>query len=323
MSEKTLLFIAVIVYAANYMLATLNFGLLPPVSLVGMTCAVLSIVVLSRDDALNKTTSLMLQMIATADFLNILFSLLGSYLTLMLDGYYAVFHMFDYLQAISFSASVWFEVLLTMERFLVIRYPLSVTWLGSLRHMRAAITSVWMIAILFNIPKLFEKLDFHRKSKYYRPFPLYYDLVFVIVYENTLASIVNFYLPITLLAFLTQGLVASLRQSQEDQLKLTNKSEEALMKMSSKLHRTTVTLVSIVVLFLICQLPLIAVSFIHLVWVASSPSWIKFVTGVMHPALKKVAVFMVILHSTLNFFILCLTGKRYRHSVKTACSCNH
>jgi hypothetical protein len=69
--------------AAKTAQTVISVYLIPIVAGIGLVCNVLSIAVLSRDDTMNAETSLLLRMLAAADFLNILFSLLWSILILV------------------------------------------------------------------------------------------------------------------------------------------------------------------------------------------------------------------------------------------------
>jgi Co/Zn/Cd efflux system component len=48
--------------------------LIPVIALIGLVSNLVSIILLLRDDTMNKSTSLLLRMLALADFINILFA---------------------------------------------------------------------------------------------------------------------------------------------------------------------------------------------------------------------------------------------------------
>jgi 7 transmembrane receptor (rhodopsin family) len=306
----------------------------PPVTAVAVVCNVLTIVVLSRDDTMIRTTSLLLRMLAVADLLNVLFTCLlfpleGNLLLLPLNTEFIMLFMkINYEismpgQSIACTASAWFQVLITWERYVAVCFPMHVSRLATASRVRASAVIVWLSAALANSP-LFAEQFANVPPPPDRP---YYDILYsnpyyIIVYKIAFRSAVNTLLPFALLTFFTVRIVSSMQESFQDQLTLNKVNVDKLKKLSSKQKRTTVTLVLIVVIFLVLDSPIIvkfaldAYQFTNF----TLSVYLQRLSVTVGTSVRSLAYLLLTVKSMLNFFIFCLTGVRYRKILREACT---
>ncbi len=323
------------------MKTSVQLYLTPPVAVVGMVCNVLSIAVLSRDTTMASTTSLILKILATADFLNIALTTILTSLSDIQNATYlyivkpVLFAVCLPLQSTAFTASVWLEVLLTFERYLAVCYPMHVGNMSTQPRVRRAIISVWIFAVLFNISRGFETLQISEVrdkngtvtnvlffSKGISEIRGYHIAYIIVAYP-----IVTLFLPIGLLVFFTTRILRQLNQSYKEKLAMMTSSdqEERAKAISSKQRRTTAILVSVVIIFLLSQV----LTFVHFIYSVNASTFpvsrrqdIRLeIINKTDIGLTSLAYFSTIVKSTLNFFIFCLTGKKYRHLLKEAFHC--
>lgn len=318
---------------------TLGTYLIPTAVLVGIVCNVLTIIVLSRDDIMVRTTSLLLKMLATADLLNILFILLQTSLleNLRLSLIYIYFDIrttiftgiFRSLQFTAFTASTWFEVLITAERYVAVCYPLHVSRYVSLPRVRAAVAVIWLLAILFNTLFLFDNFINVISNDFSNEF-IYRSLAtnpyYIVVYKVTLRSVVNTFLPFALLTFFTVRILTKLSESLEETLLLSQNSAKDIKMKLLKHRRTTVTLTIIVIVFVVLDVPIIlsnVIDAINYKWRSTTDFYfLQGLLNIINTFVEYLAYFILVIKSTLNFFIFCLTGKKYRQVLRDACHSN-
>jgi 7 transmembrane receptor (rhodopsin family) len=301
---------------------------------MGIVCNMLTMIVLSRDDSMMQTTSLLLRMLATADLLNVLFTLMlfplqGNLQLLRLDTRsFILFAVINYevsmsSQFIVCTASAWFQVLITWERYVAVCFPMHAGRLATVRRVRASVVIVWLSAALVGVPFLLDQFvhvppppgQFYNNILYGNPY-------YIIVYKVFFRSVVNTLLPFALLTFFTVRIVTSMRESFQYQLTLNEVTAEKLKKLSSKQKRTTVTLVLIVIIFLVLDFPILlkfildAYQFMD----RTKPLYSTLLTIAVTNSVHSLAFLLLVFKSTLNFFVFCLTGERYRQIIRDACT---
>jgi hypothetical protein len=199
---------------------------------------------------------------------------------------------------------------------------------------RGAIVVVWVVALMLNISRFFDsfiKLDGLIEwedwySGFY--FALYNNPYYTIFYKITFRSIITTFLPFSLLTFFTVRVLASLRESFLEQSTLSSDVSKKAEKVSAKQRRTTSTLVLIVVIFLLFDVPLISLFALQLArrfYQTVHREWVLFplnMTSIASVMIQDVAYFCLLIKSTMNFFIFCVTGKRYRQIFRETCNCS-
>jgi hypothetical protein len=303
----------------------MDFYVMFPVAIVGIFCNILSLAVLSRDDTMNPTTSLMLRQLAAADLLNILFIIPVTFMwNLQGSETYnnivtpLLYYIFFPLQGMSFTASVWIEVFLTGERYVAICYPLRINQISTIRRVRIAVSVVWIVAVSLNLPIFFEQAITIEGSVIKYTNWLYNNPAYNITLYAVGFPIISMFLPFSFLVFFTTRMLTELRYAFHEKLKLAAADEVKVRKLASKQRRTTLTLVLIVVIFCITQVAtFLNYIFFSVVLSITNNSMIY----VINAGLVGFATFSGVLQSTLNFFVFCLTGQRFRAILREALGC--
>jgi hypothetical protein len=291
--------------------------------------------VLGRDESMPPTTSTLLQTLAAADLLSIVFSIpltSQSHITVYTFSYFVkpwLTVVCRPLQSTTFTASVWMQVLVTAERYVAVCYPMHVSRVVTLSRTRKTIVVVWLLAAAFNVCRGFEDHVFNYTSEtlWVSAFGLKADKAYHIAYNMIVYPAVTLVLPFVLLVFFTVRILRGLKKSFKEQLALTSADEQKQKKLASKQRRTTATLVSIVVIFLCCQTVLFAgfiYSFNVPVIIFYSQTWQTVAASVsqkIDTLFTSLAYLFISLQSALNFFIYCVTGQRYRQAVIEAFAC--
>jgi hypothetical protein len=296
-----------------------------PIAVVGIFCNILGLTVLSRDDTMNPTTSLMLRQLAATDVLNILFILPVSF---MLDingpGTYNnivkpfLYYIFFPLINMTFTATVWIEVFLSGERYIAICYPLHINRISTIGVVRVAVSIVWISAILLGLPIFFESPITNVDDSGVKQVIWLANKTYKLIYYKIVIPVINMFIPAVLLIFFTTRMLSELRQAFSEKLKLASADAETVKNLSSKQRRTTLTLVIIVVIFCMSQL-MVFLNYVISSLPVTTPS--ERIYKVINIGLVGVDSFAGVLESTLNFFVFFLTGQRFRQILREALGC--
>jgi hypothetical protein len=295
--------------------------LMTPFAATGIICNILSITTLKRDKSMIPTTSLLLQMLSASDLLSLLFQVpltikqvvgISQRVQDLMDGFLAAFYFTWY------TTSVWLGVLLTAERYVAVCYPLHIGRLGTLSRIRAAGISVWCLAFFVNIWHFLQKqlTTDENGNLTLKCWLMCESQAYGVIYYGLLFPAVVFYVPLGLLIFFTTRILSELRKAYKENVQLTSDKVDAEKRMSTRHRRATVTLVSIVLVFLVIELvnnvtcALIAVNFV------TDQAQI-----VLYQIFLAISALMLAVQSTLNFFLFALTGKKYRQVLRDGLRC--
>ncbi|RWS31476.1 FMRFamide receptor-like protein [Leptotrombidium deliense] len=260
--------------------------------------------------------------------------------------YWKVFPFFLMIVDACTNISVWLTVTFTIERFIVVSHPIKGKVICTESRAKKVILCVFMICFTFVIPTPFEwviveNVDPQTNRTYITPDASefgrnqLYKIVFSWVY-----SILFVFIPLLLLAVFNSFLIRSVHLSKKQrsvmtQSKLRNPGKSSQTSdtnnvanarpsggkfdQSSKQEtKITVMLISVVILFLICQLP-VAGMLIYTSVRTVPPKTNEFylLTG-----LNNIFNFMVAVNAAGNFVLYCLLSEKYRRTlVKLFCPC--
>lgn len=221
------------------------------------------------------------------------------------------------------TSSVWITVQLTVERFLFVRHPL---WAKDTCDRASAKVKVLMTvgsAALFNIPRfLCFYPSFNEKvgrwvlaSTPFRTGNIYYVLIWA-------HSIFVSFLPLFILSAANIYLVFAVHQAgqQRQKLQIRNNREAAWQR---EQRRLTITLISIVFLFIICVIPsAFSDRPIAYALFGAGKTEAEFVASSFYFSLQYIANFLVWLELSLNFVLYCAFNEKFRRVMKfTATRC--
>jgi len=274
-----------------------------PLSFIGILCNVLSVFVLGRYDVMQRTTRFLLQNLAIADGMFLVTCLV--FVTIMNDeGRLDIIATF--LVAPCHLPAVWLVVTVTAERYVAICWPHRASQLCTMSHARqavAAVYGVWLfMSVLFVIPFVVPRVS---EATQITPVVLVY-------------SIFDFFLPLSLLVFFNSCLIKAVRESfavRRQQVNIRHASND--VKETNNERKCATQLIVVVIVFVVCQLPssftivclIIGISFLF-------RSIIRFVSYCL-----VLNMLLMVVNSSINFFIYFLTGNRFRTTLLDLLCC--
>lgn len=310
----------------NIPLSTLIYDHLGPIVCVfGMITNILNLIVLTNNQ-LPESPYTYLTGLACTDFSALMLSFIYmkfsrhsvAYAWRFYDAY-----IFIGLVNVCTTSSVWITVQLTVERFLFVRHPL---WAKDTCDRASAKVKILMTigtAALFNIPRFlcftpsFNEASgrWALQSTEFRTGDVYYVLIWA-------HSIFVSFLPLFVLSAANIYLVFAVHQAgqQRQKLQIRNNREAAWQR---EQRRLTITLISIVFLFIVCIIPsAFSDRPIAYALFGAGKSETEFVTSKFYFSLQYIANFLVWLELSLNFVLYCAFNEKFRRVMKfTATRC--
>lgn len=291
-----------------------------PVILFGIGGNLLSIIVLGRDSYVKKTTGYLLQMLALADLLFLLTCLVSQPLQVVvryrqhwLPGFLKYWNYIDPFLVpclcIAQFAAVYMVVLVTADRYIAICRPLHAPHLSTLPRMRKAVVAIWVVSILYNMPRFFEKKLVLNEDGYHEAIStsLLSNTYYSIIYTTLLYFLVRYLVPVLALLFCNYRLIVEIRKSS----RLHHGGE-------SNNEKYTMTLVVIVLVFLLCETPDFFLRIHHTVHNLSNTLQIAYPTIAY---MNIICIFFHTVNSSINFAIYCFMGQRFRNILKRMFAC--
>jgi hypothetical protein len=222
-----------------------------------------------------------------------------------LDRAYAQYYVWPVMMATQMS-TVWLTVLVSLERYVAICYPLRAAAVCTMSKARRAVAVISIGSVVYNLPRYFEMAVDTELAAMVRT-PLGADPYFRYIYNCALYALCLYILPLGALVWLNLSLVLALRRGRRrwQSLQVRQKREQNL----------TVIPLTIVLVFFVCGSPALTVNVVDSI----AP---HLVDERLFVKLMLVANFLVILNSASNFVIYCLLGKKFRTRLLELCSCN-
>lgn len=296
----------------------------PFVCIFGMLTNVINLIVLTQNQ-LPESPYTSLTGLACTDFTALMLSFI--YMQFSKDTHTYEWRFFDAyifigLVNVCTTSSVWITVQLTVERFLFVRHPL---WAKDTCDRASAKVKVLMTVAagaLFNIPRF---LVFKPKmlsnglwtldSTEFR-----HGKAFFII--NWVYSVCIHFLPLVILSCANIYLVYAVHQAgqQRQKLHIRNNREAAWQR---EQRRLTITLISIVFLFIVCIIPSAFSDFpIAYALFGGDKTEAQFKSSSFYLSLQYIANFLVWLELSLNFVLYCAFNEKFRRVMKfTATRC--
>ena len=216
---------------------------------------------------------------------------------------YFMNHLFPYVVAyvyplalIAQTATIWLTVSFTVERYIAVCHPLKAATMCTISRAKMVIFGVSFGAILYNIPRWFENTlrivnnraeivstEFQENANYRK---IYYVGLYLLVMCIT---------PVLLLCILNSFLILAVRRSRQQQMNMNVRQ--------SRENNITIMLVSVVIVFIICQVPALVYNLIYAVSETHSFSM---------QVLSHIRNFLVTFNSSINFILYCALGQKFR-----------
>ena len=308
--------------SSSYEPSDLNFYLngvsTAVVIMLGVLGNALAMIVLTRR-TMRSSTNVFLTALAGWDTLVLLVVMLLICL-IELSGPFRQ-HAFPYIVAYLYplalaaqTATVWLTVSFTVERYIAVCHPLKAASMCSIPRARMVVLSISVIAVLYNVPRWLEYSIITRTDSLnqtcisFGQTSLAKDSIYHKIYFGWLYFLIMCFIPLCSLTILNFFLIRAVRKSRLERKNMNVRE--------SRENNVTIMLVSVVIVFIICQVPALIYNMaysIDMPKVLNSYSWNVF------SAFRN---FLVTLNSAVNFILYCALGQKFRRTfVRTLCPC--
>lgn len=297
----------------------------PIVCLFGMITNILNLVVLSQNQ-LPESPYTSLTGLACVDFGALFVSFIfmefsygkTSYAWKFYDAY-----IFIGFVNVCVTSSVWITVQLTVERFLFVRHPLWAKDTCDHASAKVKVLAIVGAAAIFNIPRFLQlqpvmignTTKWRLDSTEFRRSQTYYVI-------NWMVNVCVHFLPLLVLAVANFYLVYAVHQAgkQRQKLQIRNNREAAWQR---EQRRLTITLISIVFLFIICIIPSAFSDFpVAYGMFGHGQTEAEFRSSSSYLIVQYVGNFLVWLELSLNFVLYCAFNEKFRRVMRfTAMRC--
>ena len=201
-------------------------------------------------------------------------------------------------------STVWLTVLVSLERYIAICFPLRSSSICTISKVRKAVILIFIVSIIYNIPRYFEfevssNEEINKTS-------IGTQEIYRYLYSGILYSLTLFFIPLLSLIFLNVKLILAIKEGK--------KQWETLQFRQRKEQNLTIIPLTIVLVFFICGVPALAVNVIDSInpYLMDQPWYLVFLV---------IANLLVVLNSACNFIIYCLLGKKFRTKLLQMCRC--
>ena len=273
----------------------------PAICIFGIICNILSLWVLSKGH-LGDSYYLQMKTLAITDAAALILSFPFMMFCIQTQEYFwRWYEIYIFLPLVNFftASSVWITVIMTIERFIFVKYPLWARWNCSKYNTRFRIWIVITLAIVINIPRFFcyEIVTYDNSLVIYPT--LFRDSEFYYAMDIFCITILHF-IPLLIFSVLNSYLVLKLGKAKifREEISLTNNIETTWHRDQ---RRLTVTLVSIVVLSIVSMIPA-AVADIFL-YAMYSPSRLRL--------LRNIGNLLLWCNLSFNFILQCMFNKHF------------
>lgn len=315
-------------HTSSGVMQTLRDVVIPLICVLGMAGLLLTIVVLKRK---NMTTSANCYLLGltVADFLFLLL-----FLTRYAERLFEpdspqlyLFHVYVTFSAIFMNvfvmASTWITVLLALERYVAICRPFLAANLLSVTRARVAISVIFVVCFLSRLPSFFAHVVLTVESPTHDgtnstvslTYVTYSDFGRSALYRRTnlyvCDIILSSVLPFLLLLILNALLIFTMHASTEYSIVPTSQSGVTSQRSSAARReelQVAAMLVSIVVVFFVCQAPYVVFHWVVLFRDVAQLNYFE--------QLHFVALLLMCVKSTLNFVLYCWFSEKFWMTLK-------
>lgn len=230
------------------------------------------------------------------------------------------------------TATVYITVGFTVERFVAVCFPLKAAQWCSRQKARRVVAVIVIYSFFYNIPRFFESLktkscpsDTARSNgsagengssqlstpscepMFFRNHPLYRS-----IYLNFLYVSFMFLFPFVLLIVMNAFLIRAVRKSERS----TAEESRCFRKSRRRDTNLTMMLISVVVVFLVCQAFALVDNVLIVIWsveITGSDGYMIFYT---------ISQVLVVFNSAINFILYCCFGRKFRRAFIFMFSCS-
>ncbi|XP_064598846.1 G-protein coupled receptor daf-37-like [Liolophura sinensis] len=297
---------------------------LPIIGVLGLICNTLTFMVLRRH-SLNSTFLVFLRVLVISDILVVVLvpahSTIETYLAFSFSSKFIYFKdkttafvllCLHYLASTSFTWNVWLSVVITVDRFISLCFPLRASSIRSTHYARRTIVFTTVFVVAFRIPYYLTTtvISCGIPGCYMYSFTRIGEMQWNTVYRKWPTSLVNFIVPLCLLFALNACILYKLNQFASKRKMMISGAQEDLNSVSHRKEREWNLAVALVItVFVVCQTPVFVEDFF----------WFD------NDTLGQVFVFsvniLIVLNSSVNIFIYTAMGKSFRKELMQLISC--
>jgi hypothetical protein len=221
------------------------------------------------------------------------------------------------------DASVWMVAMVTVDRFVALYYPLNMSRFCRVSVIARILALLFLYVVAFNIPSFMQfttvgtsfKMNRRQTIAAFSLSSLNSNLVYNVTYYGV-DSVMNLLLPVFIVLVLNFRIILVLKRARTTRSLLSRNTNEV-----DRGSFATVMLVIIAIVFVVCELPKVAESYfiIWSKWERSNEVGIRRKTRAGHEAnfvLFIISTLSQAFNSFVNFFVYCLTARRFRKVLK-------
>ncbi len=220
------------------------------------------------------------------------------------------------------TATIWMVVLIALDRYIVVSQPLKASIICSIRNAKRGAVFVAVAAVLFNAPRWphYYQVAFPQEmrnstgtfvSHVTFDSTLWDPELYRLVYHVGLTFVFLFIVPFALLITLNVKLIKALKKAQRKRLSLTN--IHATAKQPTSTRNVNVMMVIIISTFLVCEFPDFVASIIGAGRFRVDETMYAYYAGVKES--------LLVLNSSVNFYLYCTFYRRFKATLRSVLSC--
>ena len=281
------------------------------VVILGLIGNILTIVILSQR-AMRSSTNYYLSALAVCDSIVLISTafLIGLPGIPNMSGYmsYVFAYVVSYfypLALIAQTATIWLTVSFTVERYIAVCHPLKAASMCTISRAKIVIIGVSLGSSLYNIPRWFdyqpvsnwnpstnETVVIPERTEFSQ------NHIYLQVYFSWLYVPIMCIVPLLVLSILNTFLILAVRKSQRQRKDMNVKQ--------SRENNVTIMLVTVVIVFIICQVP----ALVYNIAFAIDNAYVNNTFG--YQVLSNIRNFLVNFNSAINFLLYCALGQKFR-----------
>lgn len=211
---------------------------------------------------------------------------------------------------IAHTLTIWLTLLVTFTRYCAVCKPQQNFKSQNIRSTRLQVLVVFILAVLYNIPRFFEHQPIRRihsvnhsltgdNSSQYTEVNLGDEKLYQIIYSNVSYFLIMYIVPLSSLSFMNFRLIRSLKALREKRKSMTGRDAPN--------DQITLCVIITVCVFVVCQTPALIN---QIFWAALSVDDRE--CGQFHFYYTKLSDLLVVVNSACNIIIYCLCGKGFR-----------
>jgi hypothetical protein len=222
------------------------------------------------------------------------------------------------------TMAVWCIVVMSIVRYNIVCSPLKTSVRFSTKRVTQYLAALFLVLILVNIPRWFEIYILKQINPYTNQTegipaltPLAKNMNYQIAYMFVFTIIITYILPMSILLYCSIRLIRILREADTYRKTLVVNSVQIS-------HSVTKMLLTVIVLFIICETPEFAYSVLYFITIVDPNGPVTQALKNSHhhiSILKAVSDLAFTVNSSCNFFIYYLMARKFRKLVKEIIFC--